>query len=83
MLVSQINFVSFHNMILASVFINALSIVILYSLVYTLFYSGTSMKFKMHDLETENTYLNNQIQNLVQDTNYNNRMLKHYLNKVR
>lgn len=69
-------------MILASIFINSLSILILYVLVYSLFYQVTNTHYKLNDIRSELTYQNNQTKNLVQDINHNNRMLKYYLNAV-
>jgi hypothetical protein len=70
-------------MLFAAVVINALSVLILYVLVYTIFFKLVQIKERQNDIESVNRLQETQHQNLIRDINYNNLVLKEYLNKER
>jgi hypothetical protein len=68
-------------MLFAAIVINALSVLILYVLVYTIFFKLVQIEERQNDIESVNRLQETQHQNLIRDINYNNLVLKAYLNK--
>lgn len=68
-------------MLFAAIVINALSVLILYVLVYTIFFKLVQIEERQNDIESVNRLQETQHQNLIRDINYNNLALKAYLNK--
>jgi hypothetical protein len=68
-------------MLFAAIVINALSVLILYVLVYTIFFKLVQIEERQNDIESVNRLQETQHQNLIRDMNYNNLVLKAYLNK--
>lgn len=61
--------------------LNSLSVLILYILVYTIFFKLVQIEERQNDIESVNRLQDTQHQNLIRDINYNNLVLKAYLNK--
>jgi hypothetical protein len=68
-------------MLLAAIVVNALSILILYALVYSVFYKINKIEERQQDTEGVNSSQDIQHKNLIRDINYNSMILKAYLNK--
>jgi hypothetical protein len=68
-------------MLFAAIVINALSVLILYVLLYTIFFKLVQVEERQNDIESVNRLQETQHQNLIRDINYNNLVLKAYLNK--
>lgn len=68
-------------MLFAAIVINSLSVLILYILVYTIFFKLVHIEERQNDIESVNRLQDTQHQNLIRDINYNNLVLKAYLNK--
>ena len=68
-------------MLFAAIVINALSVLILYVLIYTIFFKLVQIEERQNDIESVNRLQETQHQNLIRDINYNNLVLKAYLNK--
>lgn len=68
-------------MLFAAIVINSLSVLILYILVYTIFFKLVQIEERQNDIESVNRLQDTQHQNLIRDINYNNLVLKAYLNK--
>ena len=68
-------------MLFAAIVINALSVLILYVLIYTVFFKLVQIEERQNDIESVNRLQETQHQNLIRDINYNNLVLKAYLNK--
>jgi|UniRef100_A0A6C0BPJ8 hypothetical protein len=68
-------------MLLAAIVVNALSILILYALVYSVFYKINHIEERQHEVERVNSSQDIQHTNLIKDINYNSMILKAYLNR--
>lgn len=64
-----------------SVFVNSLSILILYVLVYTLFFHNDTKRFNDDILNRKIKDNTTSMGNLIRDVNYNNQYIKEYINK--
>jgi hypothetical protein len=68
-------------MLLAAIVVNALSILILYALVYSVFYKINQIEERQQEAEGVNSSQDIQHTNLIRDINYNSMILKAYLNR--
>lgn len=64
------------------IFINAVSILILYLLVFSLFYQLDSVKSRQSSLENKKDVTKQQLKNLISSINHNDQYLKQYIDHV-
>lgn len=64
------------------IFINALSILILYLLMFSLFYQLDSVKSRQSTIEAKKEVSERQLKNLISSINYNDQYLKKYIDHV-
>jgi len=62
--------------------VNSISIMVLYLLVFALFYDVDGLKYKYFNLEVYKKQNDQQIKNLIDDVNHNDRFLKKYLDII-
>lgn len=64
------------------ILINALSILILYLLMFSLFYQLDSVKSRQSTIESKKEISERQLKNLISSINYNDQYLKQYIDHV-